>query len=50
MQTSKTRPAFLGAVNTLADAIRAADGVIFCTPEYNCHLGELVADLGGGET
>src|SRR6516225_2985427 len=22
-------------VNTLADAIRAADGVIFCTPEYN---------------
>jgi chromate reductase len=22
-------------VNVLADAIRAADGVIFCTPEYN---------------
>jgi chromate reductase len=22
-------------VNTLADSIRAADGVIFCTPEYN---------------
>lgn len=26
------------AVNTLADAIRAADGVIFCTPEYNFSL------------
>jgi chromate reductase, NAD(P)H dehydrogenase (quinone) len=26
---------FPAAVNTLADAIRAADGVIFCTPEYN---------------
>jgi chromate reductase len=26
---------FPGPVNTLADAIRAADGVIFCTPEYN---------------
>src|SRR6476619_5616700 len=25
-------------VNTLADAIRAADGVIFCTPEYNFSL------------
>lgn len=26
---------FPAAVNTLVDAIRAADGVIFCTPEYN---------------
>ena len=26
---------FPPAVNALADAIRAADGVIFCTPEYN---------------
>jgi chromate reductase len=26
------------AVNTLADAIRAADGVVFCTPEYNFTL------------
>ena len=26
---------FPGPVNVLADAIRAADGVIFCTPEYN---------------
>ena len=26
---------FPGPVNTLADAIRAADGVIFVTPEYN---------------
>jgi chromate reductase len=26
---------FLAPVNTLADAIRAADGVIFCSPEYN---------------
>ena len=26
---------FPGPVNALADAIRAADGVIFCTPEYN---------------
>ena len=26
---------FPAAVNTLADAIRGADGVIFCTPEYN---------------
>src|SRR5262245_1045990 len=26
------------AVNALADAIRAADGVIFCTPEYNFSL------------
>src|SRR5438874_12918476 len=26
---------FPAPVNTLADAIRAADGVIFCTPEYN---------------
>src|SRR5262249_34700389 len=26
---------FPAAVTTLADAIRAADGVLFCTPEYN---------------
>ena len=26
---------FPGPVNVLADAIRAANGVIFCTPEYN---------------
>src|SRR5437773_7271270 len=26
---------FLQPVTALADAIRAADGVIFCTPEYN---------------
>ena len=26
---------FPARVNALADAIRAADGVIFCTPEYN---------------
>src|SRR6185437_15855277 len=26
---------FPAPVNTLSDAIRAADGVIFCTPEYN---------------
>src|SRR5436189_4450420 len=26
---------FPAAVHTLADAIRAVDGVIFCTPEYN---------------
>src|ERR1700688_5028356 len=26
---------FPAPVNTLAEAIRAADGVIFCTPEYN---------------
>src|SRR5882724_9382727 len=26
---------FPAPVNALADAIRAADGVIFCTPEYN---------------
>jgi chromate reductase len=26
---------FPAQVNALADAIRAADGVIFCTPEYN---------------
>ena len=26
---------FPAGVNALADAIRAADGVIFCTPEYN---------------
>jgi len=29
---------FPAAVNTLADAIRAADGVIFNTPEYNFSL------------
>ena len=29
---------FPTAVNALADAIRAADGVIFCTPEYNFSL------------
>jgi chromate reductase, NAD(P)H dehydrogenase (quinone) len=29
---------FPAMVNTLADAIRAADGVIFCTPEYNFSL------------
>jgi chromate reductase len=29
---------FPAPVNTLADAIRAADGVIFCTPEYNFSL------------
>jgi chromate reductase len=29
---------FPAAVNTLADAIRSADGVIFCTPEYNFSL------------
>src|SRR5215510_16414043 len=28
-------PGFPAPVGTLADAIRAADGVIFCTPEYN---------------
>jgi chromate reductase len=26
---------FPAAVRTLADAIRGADGVVFCTPEYN---------------
>ena len=26
---------FPASVNALADAIRSADGVIFCTPEYN---------------
>jgi chromate reductase, NAD(P)H dehydrogenase (quinone) len=26
------------AVNALADAMRAADGIIFCTPEYNFSL------------
>jgi len=26
---------FPAPVNTLADAVRAADGVLFCTPEYN---------------
>jgi chromate reductase len=29
---------FPAAVNALADAIRAADGIIFCTPEYNFSL------------
>jgi chromate reductase, NAD(P)H dehydrogenase (quinone) len=29
---------FPAPVNTLADAIQAADGVIFCTPEYNFSL------------
>ena len=29
---------FPAGVNVLADAIRAADGVIFCTPEYNFSL------------
>jgi len=29
---------FPGSVSVLADAIRAADGVIFCTPEYNFSL------------
>ena len=29
---------FPAAATTLADAIRAADGVIFCTPEYNFSL------------
>ena len=29
---------FPAAVGTLADVIRAADGVIFCTPEYNFSL------------
>jgi chromate reductase len=29
---------FPAAVNALANAIRAADGVIFCTPEYNFSL------------
>jgi chromate reductase, NAD(P)H dehydrogenase (quinone) len=29
---------FPTAVNSLADAIRAADSVIFCTPEYNFSL------------
>jgi chromate reductase, NAD(P)H dehydrogenase (quinone) len=29
---------FPAAVNTLADGIRAADGVVFCTPEYNFSL------------
>jgi chromate reductase, NAD(P)H dehydrogenase (quinone) len=29
---------FPAAIDVLADAIRAADGVIFCTPEYNFSL------------
>jgi chromate reductase len=31
----QTSTGFPAPVNALADAIRAADGVIFCTPEYN---------------
>jgi len=31
----QTSTGFPAQVNVLADAIRAADGVIFCTPEYN---------------
>ena len=34
---------FPAAVNVLADAIRVADGVIFCTPEYNFSLPGLAA-------
>jgi NAD(P)H-dependent FMN reductase len=33
-----TASGFPAAINVLADAIRAADGVIFCTPEYNFSL------------
>ena len=29
---------FPAAVSTLADAVRGADGVVFCTPEYNFSL------------
>ena len=29
---------FPAAVSALADAIRAANGVVFCTPEYNFSL------------
>jgi chromate reductase, NAD(P)H dehydrogenase (quinone) len=32
---SQNSAGFPAPVTTLADAIRAADGVIFCTPEYN---------------
>jgi NAD(P)H-dependent FMN reductase len=35
---------FPGTVNTLADAIRAADGVIFCTPESNFSLPPGLSD------
>jgi chromate reductase, NAD(P)H dehydrogenase (quinone) len=35
IQNSSGLPA---AVRTLADAIRSADGVVFCTPEYNFSL------------
>src|SRR4029078_9214624 len=39
-------PGFPLAVNILADAVRAADGVIFCTPEYNFTIpGGLQNDL-----
>ena len=34
----QTSTGFPAPVNMLADAIRAADGVIFCTPEYNFSL------------
>jgi chromate reductase, NAD(P)H dehydrogenase (quinone) len=34
----QTTTGFPAPVNALADAIRAADGVIFCTPEYNFSL------------
>src|SRR6516225_9751274 len=34
----QTTTGFPALVNALADAIRAADGVIFCTPEYNFSL------------
>jgi chromate reductase, NAD(P)H dehydrogenase (quinone) len=34
----QTTAGFPAPVNALADAIRAADGVIFCTPEYNFSL------------
>lgn len=34
----QTSPGFPAPVITLSDAIRAADGIIFCTPEYNFSL------------
>jgi len=34
----QNRSGFPAGVTALADAIRAADGVIFCTPEYNFSL------------
>jgi chromate reductase, NAD(P)H dehydrogenase (quinone) len=34
----QTTTGFPAPVNALAEAIRAADGVIFCTPEYNFSL------------